>query len=335
MPGWPSDKFYRKTRHASPRHQLFQPGYNATNSCWLDGKWITVPKDEWERRRVEHDKMYRAARKDLNRQHYRDAGISPEEMTRAQRQAWEFYSGSHLLDGCHEASGTVGPVSVEFAGNSVHPKCADWLREEGWKIMRHVVGPDGQQRDQLDGFKVPDDLVSSRGSEPDEAVDTWKGVVEQNVANFDTHFRSMVEVLAGKAHGSLVPPPQYAAIVAFGRLIEIEELILSMEWKESVGRPRSLYSTIEKEKARYTRLRKELRDAITDGVKHGVFVQTFDELLEQYRASHNECARTNLDNSEGQLFCYVLPKFDADGSHGPWGPRDVPWAHTSTEEVSQ
>lgn len=51
-------------------------------------------------------------------------------------------------------------------------------------------------------------------------------------------------------------------------------------------------------------------------------------LWEHYAAvkeSHNSCARSNLDNSNGFLACYVLPQFKVDGTHEPWGDKDVPW----------
>ena len=53
------------------------------------------------------------------------------------------------------------------------------------------------------------------------------------------------------------------------------------------------------------------------------FQQYYQESLE----SHNSCERNNLDNSKGTFYCYVLPKFNEDGTHEPWGEKDVPWGN--------
>ena len=50
----------------------------------------------------------------------------------------------------------------------------------------------------------------------------------------------------------------------------------------------------------------------------------FEKLYEEARATQNHCARANLGSS-GILHDYVLPKFNADGTHEPWREKDVPW----------
>lgn len=319
MTTWPSGKLYRKTKHKRPRHQLYQPGFNADNGCWLEGAWITVPKDEWERRKAPHQAMYAEAASKMEAQHHADPAVDPEKMTPAQRQAWEFYAGSAMMSAIHEVSGHVGMVDVDLAGAALHPKCAEWLRAEGWKLVRFVTDPQGDTRDQTEGLDIPADLVAKMGTKSGEAVDTWRHVVEQNVANFDAMFESMVEVIEGSVQGP-APPPGMAAMMAFHRLIEVEEAIVRMEWHVSRGEQADPYQTIEGETARYVKLRRRLKKAVErDGD------DSFEDLLDDHRAKHNECARTNLDNSDGRLFCYVLPKFHDDGTHEPWGERDVPW----------
>jgi len=60
----------------------------------------------------------------------------------------------------------------------------------------------------------------------------------------------------------------------------------------------------------------------------------FDTLYAQARDTENECARTNLDSSNGTLYCYVIPKgFNDDGTHEPLGPRDFPWGASSSRRA--
>ena len=79
-------------------HQLYQPGFNNSNSCWLTGRWITIPKDEWNTRKKEHVLMYKNVGEEQSKQHHRNKGTSLKNMTKAQKQAWEFLSGSETFD---------------------------------------------------------------------------------------------------------------------------------------------------------------------------------------------------------------------------------------------
>jgi hypothetical protein len=85
------------TKHKKPRYQLYQPGFNAGNSCWLEGEWLTVSREEFERRKITHTKMYGSFRG--LKQHHRDEPTPLDKLTVAQKQAYEFYSGDHLFDG--------------------------------------------------------------------------------------------------------------------------------------------------------------------------------------------------------------------------------------------
>jgi hypothetical protein len=51
----------------------------------------------------------------------------------------------------------------------------------------------------------------------------------------------------------------------------------------------------------------------------------FDALYSKKLKEHNECGRANLDSSKGTMYCYVIPRFNDDGTHDPLGPRDFPW----------
>jgi hypothetical protein len=324
MPGWPSGKFHRKTQHAKPRYQLYQPGFNSMNGCWLDGTWITVPKDEWDRRKNDHDRMYSAARTKYASQHYRDAGVAPEAMTPAQRQAWERNAGNGRFDAVWP-DGRIQPLELGLAANKISAVSERWLRNHGAKLLRWVVGPGRKKKpiNQLTGFNIPDDLVSTeRGTTENDPVDTWQHVVDQNVAGFDDMFEGCIQELEKAADNGIQPSTGFAAQMAFQRIIELEEEIIRMEWNETRGE-KDEFQTIPDETRRYVRLRARLRTALDAG--------SFKDWYEQARTTHNKCARTNLDNTEGRLYCFVLPKFYEDGSHDPWGPHDVPWGNQTTQ----
>jgi len=53
-------------------------------------------------------------------------------------------------------------------------------------------------------------------------------------------------------------------------------------------------------------------------------------IYENTKRGLNQCSRSNLDSSGGLLFCFVLPTFYPDGSHDPWGPKDVPWGRETS-----
>ena len=67
-------KLDRVTKHKTPRYQLYQPGFNDANSCWLGGSWVTLPKDEWKQKKVAHKKLYGNLNKNANKQHHRNKG---------------------------------------------------------------------------------------------------------------------------------------------------------------------------------------------------------------------------------------------------------------------
>jgi len=67
-------QFYRITKHKPPRHQLYFPGFNLGNSCWLEGDWVTMPKDEWEIRKDNHQRLFKKCRKEEGKQSHRGKG---------------------------------------------------------------------------------------------------------------------------------------------------------------------------------------------------------------------------------------------------------------------
>lgn len=299
-------EFARVTKTKNPQYQLYQPGFNAHNGCWLEGSWVTVPKEEWEARKDAHVATY----KDVFRirQHYRDPGVALADMTPAQRQAWEHYSGQITPHVVAEDGSYVG-VGINMAGARPAEKDAAWLRKRGYRIVPRVRnGYSGEITSQVEGYDIPADLVAP---DVEPVPDPWEHIVAQNRKRQREMFRG-AEGLAATGEGGL---GQFAASMAMHGLIESEESIVRMEWNLARGK-RDPYDNLEEERAEYVEARQRLRT---------LFGENFDAHYEARRASHNSCARSNLDGSNGHTFSFVLPVFYDDGTHEPWGARDVPW----------
>lgn len=311
-----SGQLSRTTSHRTPKHQLYQPGFNPANSCWLDGDWITLSAEEFRRRKAAHERLYKGLHKQMESQHHRDKATALKDMTPAQRQAWEFYSGDQMLDGFRD--GVPSPCRVRMAGNAPMDKDAAWLTAKGYRFPRWVKhGPKAKPFDQLRGLRLPPGLVEENSK--DKPFDSLSATVRTNKKRMDDMFDSTLEALDGKdaPGGELMGMnfQQFSAMMAFQSLIRLEEDIVREEWERSMGDDDGL-TDLEEERKKYADMRSRLKSK----------VENFEEALAQARASHNECERANLDNSKGHLFCFVLPKFNDDGTHDPVGERDVPWA---------
>lgn len=306
----------RITSHTKPRYQLYQPGFNPSNACWLSGEWVTVTKAEWTKRKASHQKTYGKVRDLIKTQHYRNKGKDLKNLTPAERQAYESFSGQQMLHGTRK--GVVSPCRINMAGT--RPKASDlaWLRREAFKFPRYVKhGPKGKVADQLRGLDFPADLIDENSKA--KAFDYASAVVATNKSRMSDFFDSAVQAITSE------PPTdapvmngqtyqQFAATMALQQLIDQEEAIVRGEWEKSRGED-WLETDLNDERAKYVSMRAKLKVAIT----------SFDEAHDLVRKNHNKCERRNLDNSEGHLFCFVLPKFNDDGSHEPVGERDVPW----------
>ena len=290
----------RITNHRNPQFQLYQPGFNISNSCWIDGKWIKLSEQEWLARKDKHQELYKDVRKLAKTQNHRDTGKPVEALNPAEKQAYEFFSGTTtlhcLIRGCAQS------VRVETAGDKVQPKALKWIKSHGLKVIANVKGPDETVISQS-SYGIPEDLIVDTG----EPFDFWKNIVEQNKRKA----KAMFDVSLSRLKDP--DPTGFSPMIAVQSLLEVEEEIIQAEHKLSLGQ-KDLYTDLEEERVRYV----EMRKAIEDKGLH--------EAYESGKQTHNSCARSNLDNSNGFLFCFVLPKFNLDGTHEPWGERDVPWA---------
>ena len=310
MPALPVE-VVRVTKHKKPRYQLYQPGFNPSNSCWLEGDWITLPKGEWEKRKTKHQKLYKDVRSQAGNQHHRNKGTSLKKLSEAQRQAYEFFAGTATIECWVPEHNYLQPVGIDLAGPHISERSCEWLRKSGYKVLREIKDFKGKTVNQVRPLRVPEDLIIDQ-TENGEPIDPQAKIVEQNMARFEAQFFACLKMATDESEpeGSR----GFAAMTMFGTLIMQEETLMRAEWREQQGEP-DAYTDLPRERARYAKMRAELEK-----------VEGWREHYDEAKANHNKCERHNLDNTRGRLFCFVLPEFHSDGTHEPWGPRDVPWA---------
>lgn len=132
----------------------------------------------------------------------------------------------------------------------------------------------------------------------------------------DDMFAGMINMVVGI---NLPGMGDFASTMICQDLLEREKTVVAAKWYETCGMNTIL--SAEEATKRYVEARIQAEKKL--GKKNLV------SALDKARFEHNECARANLDSSNGMLFCYVLPNFNSDGTHGPVGPKDVPWNQTS------
>lgn len=308
-------EYFRITKNS--RHQLYQIGFNEFNSCWLEGKWIDVPKEKWEAVKDEHHKMY--CNIDYKSNNHRGKGTKLEDMTKAQRKAWEYFSGNKTFNLYNEKSDNFVKhrvVGLDMAGNTINEKSLKWLKKsyisKGYLIIRYVSSY-GEITEQTKGLFIPDDLLFNNTAET--AIDTTRLVIDQNVTN---DYNMMKEVFSNCPDD----PEDFMLTMAVTQLVLLEESIIRDYWNRKNGTP-DFYDDTERNKKWY----KELREIAEERLP-----KSFLKVYEPQKESHNSCSRSNLDNSGGSLGCYVIPKFNKDGSHEEMDPHDGPWkSHDNVE----
>lgn len=150
---------WRITNHEKPRYQLYQFGFNETNSCWLDGGWITLPYEEWIVKKDAHQEMYKHVAEHVKKQHYRDPATPVSKMTPEQKQAWEYYSGGMSLTVVIEKCHRLQEVKVGTAGDKVDESSIKWLRKNDYKVCKVTKDLEGNSVDQTI-FGIPEDLLT-------------------------------------------------------------------------------------------------------------------------------------------------------------------------------
>ena len=147
------------TTHKPPRYMLYQPGFNESNSCWLIGKWIYVSKEEYDKKHELQNEMYSNLREMSKDQHYKyDGPIDPSDMNAAQKQAWEFFSGTIRWD-CMVNEIRFSPLRVHMAAMvKIMEKDIEWMRKNKFKFIKYIMHNE-EAVEQMKGIKVPEDLI--------------------------------------------------------------------------------------------------------------------------------------------------------------------------------
>jgi hypothetical protein len=128
-------------------------------------------------------------------------------------------------------------------------------------------------------------------------------------------FNEMV-AMGGPDAAFLRPIVAYSVVSAAEQVLSIEDA-----FRLTPARRKRIEEDLKLVRKHYTRTLTEARKTLG---------AAFNRLYETQRREHNEAARMNLNSSNGMLYCYVVPKFNDDGTHEPLGPRDFPWGQTQT-----
>ncbi len=304
--------FYRISGGAKrPKHQFYIPGFNPGNSCWLEGDWVSVAAEEWVAKKDAFQAMFAGTADRATSQRHDGPPTKIEDLTEAQRVAYNHFSGQ--LQCYARMHGGVYPVAIDLAGNGSKPATLAWLREQGIQVIRYTRNAyTGEVTDALDGRTFPDDVLSA----DTEPLDPWSSIVSQNLDAMHEQFEGMLEHMA--------PNPaenDMGAAIVLHYIIEKEDGIIRAEWDQQRG-VHDPYANIERHLREYREARAKC------SAKFGA---TFAARYEAARAQHNKNARDSLGNT-GISASFVLPTFNADGTHEPWGPRDVPWG--AVEQVA-
>ena len=125
----------------------------------------------------------------------------------------------------------------------------------------------------------------------------------------------IADMLAG-AMGQGIMPDEFTHGLLLQSVHVAAKQLISDE-VELLENPGNTFPDLAKDKAHFVKIYAKAQKAL--GAKFGSEYATH---LKEY----NDCARSNLKVSDGTSYCYVLPAFNADGTHAPYGSKDIPWA---------
>jgi hypothetical protein len=141
------------TRLLGAKCQFYQFGFNDSNSCWLDGKWITVTPERYAAEKDAWEAKHLGILAQVCDQHHRNPPTTVTQMTPEQKTAWELNSGSAVLQGLRITSGSVGtyktPFGIGLAAGEPSESDIRWMRKHGYRAIK------GQE----EGLTFPPDLV--------------------------------------------------------------------------------------------------------------------------------------------------------------------------------
>ncbi len=120
--------------------------------------------------------------------------------------------------------------------------------------------------------------------------------------------------------GATVEMEAFGEMLACQSLLDLERAILLAElYEKNTGKPSSGDKNyLKRTRQSYIDLRKRCEKKLG---------KAFSKTYAAVKHTQNNCERTNLDNSDGSMYCVVLPEFDKQGKHKKLGPKDFPWKH--------
>jgi len=290
----------------------------------LAGEWVRVPEEEFAQRAPEHEALYACVLADRTLQHHSGDGVSLEDMTPAQRQAWEFYSGNqdfYLVSGQN-----IQGISIRMAGLTPKEKDVEDVRKR-WphhKLIPLELCPWNGVSDKRSEFDFPEDMWL----DTDNPIDPQSLIVAQNVQRQRDMWLAQ---LASSQQDGQVPGSingasfqEFCTQAVFREVLGQEQTILREEWNRDNGL-QDPYDDIDGNIAWYKTMREKLAEIWDE--------KLVEETLVEWRIPHNDMARGSLDQTNGSGWVFVLPKFNKDGTHPPLGPRDKPWSNEWIAEL--
>lgn len=140
-------------------------------------------------------------------------------------------------------------------------------------------------------------------------------IVDLHYANEDRVNEDLAAIFANPMMSAMMGGPGFAGEMVAFSVYKAAEHVLRIEDAARLY-PHVPTNDVERAKLQY-------RKALVSARK--TLGPSFDAIYEACRVENNECARLNLDQSNGTMYCYVVPKFNDDGTHESPGPRDFPW----------
>lgn len=112
-------------------------------------------------------------------------------------------------------------------------------------------------------------------------------------------------------------------------LLETARHILRTEWSLAHDSPEALAKWPDPPAAQLAELKATFATMYAQAKM--TLGKQFQALWERHVAEANVCERNNLNNSKGKFYCYIVPKFNDDGTHDPVGEKDGPWAQSEKQ----
>ena len=115
--------------------ELYQPGFNPNNSCWLKGKWIKVPNEGFTECAAKHEALYANLDAETAKQYYRDPPTDKLSMTEAQKQAYKGTSMYLRVLVWYADTACTGPANIEVVEDKLGKSVVPWLKRNKAQVV--------------------------------------------------------------------------------------------------------------------------------------------------------------------------------------------------------